>query len=135
MFHIIGDLFDKTCYLTIVQLINHSLYHLHQSVLLLTQLTHHIIKSMKPAHFIPQQERGPECRSDPIILLLCERKLLVSVHHKFQRLMLRTGLGALSCTYSRILTFALASASSILLSVDDRGSCPHTQPIPAELVV
>jgi hypothetical protein len=72
-FYIIGDLFDKTCYLAILQLINHSLYHLHQAVLLVTQVTYHTIESMKPAHFIPQKERGPEHRSDAIILLLSSR--------------------------------------------------------------
>ena len=73
VFYIIGDLFNETCYPAIVQLINHSLYHLHQAVLLLTQVTYCIIESMKPAHFIPQKERGPEHRSDPIILLLSSR--------------------------------------------------------------
>ena len=41
VFYIIGDLFDETCYPAIVQLINHSLYHLHQAVVLLTQVTCH----------------------------------------------------------------------------------------------
>ena len=73
VFCIIGDLFDETCYPAIIQLINHSLYHLHQAVLLLTQVTYHIIKSMKPVHFILQKESGPEHRCDLIILLLSSK--------------------------------------------------------------